>query len=198
MTTNVRSEMEAWAADVDAFFGVVGGSAGDVVYRASARDRLAGRWLGCYAQPVAAFGSMWMDFELDVRDAGPRSEVQADGFDGLGRFTIAGHVDSSSGDARLAKQYVGAHGVKYEGVLVGRAIRGVWSAGIAEGVFALWNAESLAPADIARGARSVKSRGHELMQLAALVTSPLRVVTLLRHGRLVSRFRRLRGAAESR
>jgi hypothetical protein len=55
--------MEAWAADVDAFFGVVGGGAGDVVYRASARDRLAGRWLGCYAQPVAAFGPMW-DFEL--------------------------------------------------------------------------------------------------------------------------------------
>jgi hypothetical protein len=38
----------------------------------------------------------------------------------------------------------------------------------------------------------VKSRAQELTQLAALVTSPLRVVTLIGHGRLVSRFRRLR------
>ena len=184
--------MQAWFADVDAFMGVLGTTPTEAYYRASARDQLAGRWLGCYTQPVAAFAPMWMDLQLDLRGPGPEHDVQADGVDGLGRFSIVGNLEASSGDVRLRKQYVDAHGVRYDGVLADRAIRGVWSLGVAEGVFALWNAETLAAADIERGARAVKSRGSALAQVAALLTAPIRMVTLVRHARLVSRFRRLR------
>jgi hypothetical protein len=132
-----------------------------------------------------------MDLELDVRGDPPLHELHADGVDALGRFTLAGTLNASTGEVHFGKQYVGSHAVAYEGFLAGRAIRGTWRVGVSDGLFALWNAEVLSASDIERGVRSVKSLVPRFAQPAALVTAPLRIVTLVRHARLVSRFRRI-------
>jgi hypothetical protein len=172
---------------------VTGVVAREVAYRDAGRERIAGRWLGCYAQPAAAFGPMWMDLELDV-DTNTAQEglhvISADGTDGLGRFTLGGSLDTASGEVHLVKQYVGSHAVGYDGLLAGQAIRGVWSIGALRGLFALWNAEILAPADLERG-RLPRRQVDPFVQLAAFVTAPFRVVTLVRHANLVSKLGRV-------
>jgi hypothetical protein len=190
----MATSLKAWCADVDRFFGVTLVVAREVAYRDAGRERIAGRWLGCYAQPVAAFGPMWMDLDLDV-DTNTSQEalhvISADGNDGLGRFTLAGTLDTARGGVHLVKQYVGSHAVAYDGFFDGEAIRGVWSIGPLRGLFALWNAEILAPADVERGRRPRRSFAPFLVQLAAFVTAPLRAVTLVRHANLVSKLGRV-------
>lgn len=187
----MTTALEDWFADVDDFVGLTGAASRERAYREAGRERLAGRWVGCYLQPIAAFGPMWMDLELDLQGEGPLHTVHADGNDGLGRFTLAGSLDTSNDEALLLKQYVDSHGVQYRGLVAGRAIRGVWTLAGFDGIFALWNAETLDRADLERARRGVKSPGQFLVQTAAMLTVPFRVITLVRHARLVSRFGKL-------
>ena len=99
----------------------------------------SGLWRGYWEQ--RAFGRQPMN-DFMLRFAG--GEVQGEGRDIVGRFTVSGSYDER-GNVVLLKQYLGKHRVLYRGVYDGEGtIFGTWSIGeFWSGPFALCPVRSL-------------------------------------------------------
>lgn len=83
----------------------------------------SGQWEGFWEQRPLGRQRM-RQFELHFRDTG---EVVGYGIDLVGRFTMCGTWDSSSGRVRIVKHYLGQHDVLYVGQPDGEGcIAGTW------------------------------------------------------------------------
>jgi hypothetical protein len=168
-------------------------------YRVPVERLPGGRWVGYYLQPMAALGAVWMDIELLATPLGDHGVVtlKGRGADLVGRFALSGTADPGGGDVVMTKQYDGAHAITYDGVLdEAGVVRGVWSIpshGM-EGLFAL--APEARVATALRDAVALRAhRGpavHFVLTAVGLFAIPFRFAAILRHHRLVSRWRALR------
>ena len=94
----------------------------------------SGPWTGFWIQRGA--GKQKMQVGFTFIDGG----VSGEGRDVIGRFTFAGTYDLKTGRCVLAKQYLGAHRVDYDGVNEGEGmwLWGLWAVGGDKGGFHLW------------------------------------------------------------
>jgi hypothetical protein len=163
-------------------------------YRAQAMRTLReGRWVGCFAQPSMAFRPRWMELSVKLApsaDDGGR-HLTGDGRDVVGRFLLSGSADPVSSEVRFEKRYVGAHPVRYAGSVTDGVLRGVWTlpGGEGRGLFAFWHVDGLSRADLDRAERSARTDAWVLEGFAAMALAPVRVITLIRHRRLLKRWR---------
>jgi hypothetical protein len=82
----------------------------------------SGPWLGYWLQKAVPPGKHEMELHLHFQDG----VIRGDGRDWVGRFTIQGRYELSTGACRWVKQYVGRHAVDYAGYNEGRGIWGRW------------------------------------------------------------------------
>lgn len=82
----------------------------------------SGPWLGFWIQKPIPPGKHEMELHLHFRDG----LMTGDGRDWVGKFTIRGSYDVTTGACRWIKQYVGRHAVQYVGYNEGKGIWGRW------------------------------------------------------------------------
>lgn len=82
----------------------------------------SGRWVGFFTQKPLFPGQQGMELDLIFAQA----RMTGDGRDKVGKFTIDGHYDISSGKCYWHKKYQGAHDVFYSGFNEGKGIWGTW------------------------------------------------------------------------
>lgn len=116
----------AWSAAVDALAELPASRPpGEAGYRASARDVLRGRWVGCSMNPTATFRAMAMDVEIDIRGGPGACEIVGEGVDSVARFSLEGRLDGTGEIATFRKRYADTgHSVAHTAVLDGLAMRG--------------------------------------------------------------------------
>ncbi|XP_071144320.1 uncharacterized protein [Mytilus edulis] len=88
----------------------------------SSFNAVSGRWTGSYNQYGARHAFM-IDIAFDD------DRVSGQGDDGIGKFSINGDGNSSTGKLQFYKQYHGAHNVDYSGQLScnGRSMHGIYN-----------------------------------------------------------------------
>ncbi|MCS6977567.1 MAG: hypothetical protein NZM31_11245 [Gemmatales bacterium] len=82
----------------------------------------SGPWIGFWIQKQIPPGKHEMELHLRFRGG----IMTGDGRDWVGKFTIRGSYDVKTGACRWVKQYVGKHGVQYNGYNEGKGIWGRW------------------------------------------------------------------------
>ena len=96
--------------------------------RAETDDRFpSGEWRGFFLEPQTGARRYWMDLCLSFSEG----HVNGNGRDLISDFVIKGRYDTTSGDVRLDKHYVGRHHVYCKGCADGTnvGIWGVWEVG---------------------------------------------------------------------
>lgn len=86
-----------------------------------------------------------MDLILEFHDG----KMTGEGSDGIGAFIISGAYSAQTGECSWLKQYVGRHGVDYQGFREGKGIWGTWMVGGGKGGFQIWPLSEGAPAAVA-------------------------------------------------
>lgn len=81
----------------------------------------SGPWVGYFLQkPIP--GRHLMELHLTFRDG----QISGEGRDWVGPFAISGKYSLADGRCSWIKQYLGRHGVHYQGYNEGKGIWGVW------------------------------------------------------------------------
>lgn len=188
----MADELRTWCDGVDALVGhrtlVAGARArwerGGAGYRESAHGGWAGRWIGCWLQPFVHVRPGWMDLALEVLPAGTTGSMRArgDGVDAVGTFTLEGVAD---GPQLVAKKVYPGHVVRYALHMEDGVARGCWSIpGQGRGLVWLCSAADLPGALV----EDVGARARRAPFPLWMLVAPLRVVTVVRHSRLVGAF----------
>jgi hypothetical protein len=82
----------------------------------------SGRWTGFWTQRHFPSGKHTMELHLTFN----HGEIQGNGRDWVGPFTIKGRYNLASGRCHWIKQYIGRHAVSYRGFNEGKGIWGKW------------------------------------------------------------------------
>ncbi len=82
----------------------------------------SGEWTGFYIEHHHPRRG-WMHLYLHFRDG----NVQGEGTDYVGQWSIHGKYDTSSGLVSWSKRYVGKHQVHYQGTITANGIIGAWN-----------------------------------------------------------------------
>lgn len=83
----------------------------------------SGKWVGFWKQTEPPAGKHTMELHLTFREG----ILEGDGRDWVGAFSVKGSYNLNDGKCHWLKQYVGKHGVHYEGFNEGQGIWGSWS-----------------------------------------------------------------------
>ena len=186
------AERGAWSAAVDALAELPASRPpGEAGYRASARDVLCGRWVGCSMNPTATFRPMAMDVEIDIRGGPGACEIVGEGVDSVARFSLEGRLDGTGEIATFRKRYADTgHSVAHTAVLDGLAMRGTCEVGDAAGLFVVWRASELDASAVDGLARRARLRfGSSLGSLLASFIAGFRFATHAECTRLIEQFR---------
>ena len=94
----------------------------------------SGPWSGYY---LYGFGGAEHRMQLYLTFS-QNGNIDGDGFDDIGEFSIRGVFDPTSREARWTKAYVRGHSVEYRGTYDQKCISGTWTLTIATGGFRIW------------------------------------------------------------
>jgi hypothetical protein len=100
----------------------------------------SGPWAGFFQQSWKAPGRFPTDLDLRFHNG----ELEGEGRDLVGRYTVRGTYDPAEGRCEWTKRYLGKHSVSYLGYNEGHGIWGVWEIRLLfglyhdRGVFHLW------------------------------------------------------------
>jgi hypothetical protein len=81
----------------------------------------SGAWVGFFLQKEIP-GRHWMDLRLQFSGG----QLEGEGRDWVGPFTLCGRYELSDGQCHWTKRYQGKHDVFYKGYNEGKGIWGVW------------------------------------------------------------------------